>query len=70
MAALLPGPRDPAVAAKQLASIDVYGVGRVAVNVMSGWFKGEFTALGEWWLSLPFTALTHPLQLLLLLLLR
>ena len=51
MAALLPGPWNPAVAAKQLASIDVYSDGRVAVNVVSGWFKGEFTALGEWWLE-------------------
>ncbi|KAJ4299733.1 hypothetical protein N0V90_004979 [Kalmusia sp. IMI 367209] len=51
IAALLPGPWNPAVAAKQIASIDNYIGGRIAVNVVSGWFKGEFTALGEWWLE-------------------
>lgn len=51
IAALLPGPWNPAVAAKQLSSIDNYTAGRVAVNIVSGWFKGEFTALGEWWLE-------------------
>jgi alkanesulfonate monooxygenase len=51
IAALLPGPWNPAVAAKQIASIDHYTNGRIAVNVVSGWFKGEFTALGEWWLE-------------------
>lgn len=43
MAALLPGPWNPAVAAKQIASIDNYSKGRTAVNVVSGWFKQEFT---------------------------
>ncbi|KAF2001528.1 methanesulfonate monooxygenase [Amniculicola lignicola CBS 123094] len=51
IAAILPGPWNPAVAAKQLASIDNYSNGRIAVNIVSGWFKGEFTALGEWWLE-------------------
>lgn len=51
MAALLPGPWIPAVAAKQIASIDVYSKGRVAVNVVSGWFKQEFTSIGQWWLD-------------------
>ncbi|KAK3376506.1 luciferase-like domain-containing protein [Lasiosphaeria ovina] len=51
IAAILPGPWNPAVAAKQLASIDHYSGGRVAVNIVSGWFKGEFTAIGEWWLD-------------------
>lgn len=37
--------------AKQIASIDNYVGGRIAVNIVSGWFKGEFTALGEWWLE-------------------
>lgn len=41
IAALLPGPWNPAVAAKQIASIDNYSEGRVAVNVVSGWFKAE-----------------------------
>lgn len=51
IAAILPGPWNPTVAAKQLASIDHYSDGRVAVNIVSGWFKGEFTAIGEWWLD-------------------
>ncbi|KAK3386047.1 luciferase-like domain-containing protein [Podospora didyma] len=51
IAALLPGPWNPAVAAKQIASIDHYSEGRIAVNIVSGWFKGEFTAIGEWWLD-------------------
>ncbi|KAL1623426.1 hypothetical protein SLS54_004415 [Diplodia seriata] len=49
--ALLPGPWNPAVAAKQLASLDNYTDGRVAVNIVSGWFKAEFTAIGQWWLD-------------------
>ncbi|EXJ90429.1 alkanesulfonate monooxygenase [Capronia coronata CBS 617.96] len=49
--ALLPGPWNPAVAAKQIASIDNYTDGRVAVNVVSGWFKAEFTSIGQWWLD-------------------
>lgn len=51
IAALLPGPWNPAVAAKQIASIDHYTQGRVAVNVVSGWFKAEFTSIGQWWLE-------------------
>jgi alkanesulfonate monooxygenase len=47
IAAILPEPWNPAVAAKQIASIDNYIGGRIAVNIVSGWFKGEFTALGE-----------------------
>lgn len=39
IAALLPGPWNPAVAAKQIASIDNYTNGRIAVNIVSGWFK-------------------------------
>ena len=42
IAALLPGPWNPALAAKQLATIDVLTKGRLAVNVVSGWFMGEF----------------------------
>lgn len=51
IAALLPGIWSPTVAAKQLASIDNYSNGRIAVNVVSGWFKAEFTSVGEWWLD-------------------
>ncbi len=49
IAAILPGPWKPALAAKQLATIDHLSQGRIAVNVVSGWFKGEFDAIGEVW---------------------
>lgn len=51
IAALLPGPWNPAVAAKQIASISQYTNGRIAVNIVSGWFRGEFAAIGEPWLD-------------------
>ena len=51
LAAILPGPWHPAVVAKQLATIDHISNGRVAINVVSGWFKDEFTAIGEPWLE-------------------
>lgn len=51
IAALLPGPWTPAVAAKQLASIDRISGGRIAVNIVSGWFRSEFHAIGEPWLE-------------------
>lgn len=51
LAAILPGPWNPAVVAKQLATIDHISNGRVAINVVSGWFKGEFQAIGEPWLE-------------------
>lgn len=51
IAAILPGPWTPALAAKQLATIDQFTGGRVAINVVSGWFKGEFRAMGEPWLD-------------------
>ncbi|MBG4972430.1 dimethyl sulfone monooxygenase SfnG [Pseudomonas aeruginosa] len=51
IAAILPGPWHPAVVAKQLATIDQLTNGRVAVNIVSGWFKGEFTGIGEPWLE-------------------
>ena len=49
--ALLPGPWHPAVAAKQLATLDQISGGRTAVNVVSGWFSGEFRAIGQPWLE-------------------
>jgi dimethylsulfone monooxygenase len=51
IAALLPGPWSPAVAAKQIATISHLTNGRVAVNVVSGWFRGEFAAIGQPWLD-------------------
>src|SRR3981189_713955 len=51
IAAVHPGLWHPGVLAKLLATADHLSKGRVAVNVVSGWFKGEFTALGEPWLE-------------------
>lgn len=49
IAAILPGPWKPVLAAKQLATIDYLTNGRIAINVVSGWFRGEFDAIGEQW---------------------
>lgn len=51
IAAILPGPWNPALAAKQIATINHLTGGRIAVNVVSGWFRGEFHAIGEHWLD-------------------
>ena len=51
IAAVLPGPWNPALAAKQISTISYLTGGRVAVNVVSGWFRGEFHAIGEHWLD-------------------
>lgn len=51
IAAILPGPWNPTLAAKQLATIDQLTGGRIAINVVSGWFRGEFHAIGEPWLD-------------------
>ncbi|MCK6394788.1 dimethylsulfone monooxygenase SfnG [Zoogloea sp.] len=51
IAAVLPGPWHPVVLAKQIATIDQLTEGRIAVNIVSGWFRGEFTAIGEHWLE-------------------
>lgn len=51
IAALLPGPWTPALAAKQIATINHLSGGRIAVNIVSGWFRGEFAAIGEHWLD-------------------
>ncbi|CCE03283.1 dimethylsulfone monooxygenase SfnG [Bradyrhizobium sp. STM 3809] len=51
IAAILPGPWHPAVVAKQIATINHLTEGRVAVNIVSGWFRGEFAAIGEPWLD-------------------
>lgn len=51
IAALLPGPWNPVLAAKQLATIDILTNGRVCANVVSGWLKGEFRAIGLPWLE-------------------
>jgi dimethylsulfone monooxygenase len=51
IAAILPGPWNPALAAKQIATINHLTKGRIAVNIVSGWFRGEFAAIGEPWLD-------------------
>ncbi len=51
IAALLPGPWNPTIAAKQIATISQLTSGRISVNIVSGWFSGEFRAIGEPWLD-------------------
>ncbi len=51
IAAVHPGLWQPGVLAKWLATADHMTNGRVAVNVVSGWFKDEFRQLGEPWLE-------------------
>ncbi|MFI5618655.1 dimethylsulfone monooxygenase SfnG [Streptomyces sp. NPDC051567] len=51
IAAVHPGLWHPGVLAKLGATADQLSHGRFAVNVVSGWFKDEFTALGEPWLE-------------------
>lgn len=51
IAAVHPGLWQPGVLAKLVASADQYTQGRFCVNVVSGWFKDEFTKLGEPWLE-------------------
>ncbi|GAY08198.1 dimethylsulfone monooxygenase SfnG [Pseudonocardia sp. N23] len=51
IAAVHPGLWQPGVLAKWVATADHLSGGRAAVNVVSGWFKDEFTALGEPWLE-------------------
>lgn len=51
IAAILPGPWTPALLAKQVATINHLTHGRIAVNIVSGWFRGEFNAIGEHWLD-------------------
>ena len=51
IAAIHPGLWHPAVLAKFITTADHLSHGRAAINVVSGWFKGEFTGLGEPWLE-------------------
>ena len=51
IAAVHPGLWQPGVLAKWLATADHITNGRIAVNVVSGWFKDEFRQLGEPWLE-------------------
>lgn len=49
--AVATGLAHPAVVAKQLITLDEISQGRAAINVVSGWLKDEYTALGEPWLE-------------------
>lgn len=51
IAAVHPGLWHPGVVAKMIATADHISGGRVNLNVVSGWFKGEFTGYGEPWLE-------------------
>jgi len=51
IAAVHPGLWHPGVVAKIGATIDSISKGRFALNVVSGWFKDEFTIYGEHWLD-------------------
>lgn len=49
--AVHPGLWHPGVVAKMQASLDGVSNGRTAINVVSGWFKDEFTGFGLPWLD-------------------
>ena len=49
--AVLPGLWHPGVMAKIISTIDHISNGRASVNIVSGWFKGEFHGYGEPWLD-------------------
>lgn len=51
ISAVHPGLWQPGVLAKFIATADHLSGGRAAINVVSGWFKDEFTQLGEPWLE-------------------
>lgn len=51
ISAVLPGLWHPAVVAKIVSTIDHISQGRATINIVSGWFKREFQALGEPWLD-------------------
>lgn len=51
ISAIHPGLWQPGVLAKWIATADHLSGGRAAINVVSGWFKDEFTKLGEPWLE-------------------
>jgi FMNH2-dependent dimethyl sulfone monooxygenase len=51
IAAVLPGLWHPGPIAKAISTLDHISEGRAAVNIVSGWFKGEFHGFGEPWLD-------------------
>lgn len=46
-----PGLWHPGVVAKIQATLDVVSAGRTSINIVSGWFRGEFRGYGEPWLE-------------------
>lgn len=51
IAAVHPGLWHPAVIANVIASANYISKGRVSLNVVSGWFKDEYTGFGAEWLE-------------------
>ncbi|WP_145410861.1 dimethylsulfone monooxygenase SfnG [Paenibacillus xylanexedens] len=51
ISAVLPGLWHPGTIAKAITTIDQISKGRAAINIVSGWFKGEFHGFGEPWLD-------------------
>ena len=51
IAAVHPGLWHPAVIANVIASANYISNGRVSLNVVSGWFKDEYTGFGAEWLE-------------------
>ncbi|NGQ96605.1 dimethyl sulfone monooxygenase SfnG [Brevibacillus sp. SYP-B805] len=51
IAAVLPGLWHPGTIAKAITTLDQISHGRAAINIVSGWFKGEFHGFGESWLD-------------------
>ncbi|MGO2035338.1 MAG: dimethylsulfone monooxygenase SfnG [Brevibacterium sp.] len=51
IAAIHPGIWEPMVLAKYILTADQFSKGRAAINVVSGWFKDEYTKLGLPWLD-------------------
>lgn len=51
IAAVASGLWPPAIVAKMLTTIDHLSGGRASINVVSGWLKDEYIALGQPWLD-------------------
>jgi FMNH2-dependent dimethyl sulfone monooxygenase len=51
IAAVHPGLWHPGAIAKMGATIDYISEGRFGINIVSGWFRKEFHAYGEFWLD-------------------
>jgi FMNH2-dependent dimethyl sulfone monooxygenase len=49
--AVHPGLWEPGPLANFIATADRISAGRFSINVVSGWFKGEFTGFGQEWLE-------------------